>query len=133
VNYRAGSPYEGSKEAYRGLTITHAEFRAALEVFNNDSRRLFPFVRKEAWDFYATWKDPIREGRVPDSWEIEEGLFPLLKDIDDNIPWTDTFEDSLDLKEKLAEKEEEGYFVKDIYRFHWWGRLRQALFKYLFK
>lgn len=110
VNYRAGSPYEGNNEDYQGLTITHAEFRAALEVFN-DGRRLFPFVRKEVWDFYNTWKDPIEKGRVPVSWEIEENLFPLLEDIANNIPWTDTFETSLDLKKKLAEKEEEDYFV----------------------
>lgn len=103
VSFRAGSLYAGNYNTYRGLTITHAEFKTALKA-NNSSRRLFPFVRKEVWDFYNTWKTTVNEGREPISWEIERNLFPLLSDIDKNIPWTDTFDTSLDLKKLLSEK-----------------------------
>lgn len=101
--------YEGTNEKYRGLTITHAEFKAALLATEKDERRrLYPFVRKDVWSFYKQWKDLVREGQNPYPWEIDPYLFPLLDDLD-TLPWIDTFDTSLDLKEMISGKVE--YFV----------------------
>jgi len=53
VSYRAGSFYEGINKNYSGLTVTHSEFKAALNATQKDSnRRLYPFVRKDVWSFF---------------------------------------------------------------------------------
>lgn len=108
VSFKAGEFYEGEYENYRGLTVTHAEFRAAINAFSKN-RRVYPFVRKDAWNFYQSWKIPVKEGNKPSSWEIDPNLFPLLEAVENKIPWTDTFDTSLDLKQLISEKLD--YFV----------------------
>lgn len=108
VSFKAGTFYAGENVDYRDLTVTHAEFKAALDVYN-DNRKLFPFVRREVWDYYNIWKLKVKEGDEPDSWEIDRNLFPLLEDVETNIPWTDTFDTSLDLKQLISQKID--YFV----------------------
>ncbi|MFX1238440.1 MAG: DUF4062 domain-containing protein [Promethearchaeota archaeon] len=107
VNYKAGNSYEGTQDEYRGLTITHAEFRAAIK--DKERKKVFAFVRRKVWDFYKQWKTPIKEGRKPNSWEIDEKLVPLLEDLENNMPWTDTFDTSLDLKQLISAKRD--YFI----------------------
>lgn len=108
ASLKAGDSYAGKNEDYRDLTVTHAEFKAALKAYNSN-RRLFPFVRKEVWDFYNTWKIQVKQGKEPISWEIDKNLFPLLEDIENNITWTDTFDTSIDLKQLITQKV--NYFV----------------------
>lgn len=104
VSYRAGSFYEGINKDYSDLTVTHSEFKAALNATINDSsRRLYPFVRKEVWQFFSHWKDLVIEEKYPDNWEIDRNLFPLLHDLE-TLSWTDTFDTSLDLKEMISKK-----------------------------
>lgn len=109
VSYKAGSLYDGANQDYKGLRITHSEFKAALKATEIDgNRKLFPFVRKEVRNFFLQWKEMLSENKAPDSLEIDPNLFPLLDDID-GLPWTDTFDTSLDLKEMIEKKVE--YFV----------------------
>jgi len=109
VSYRAGAFYEGINKNYIGLTVTHSEFRAALNATKIDSnRRLYPFVRKEIWQFFNYCKDLVIKEQYLDNWEIDPNLFPLLRDIE-TLSWTDTFDTSLDLKEMISKKV--GYFV----------------------
>lgn len=107
VGFKAGDFYKGKNKNYHGLTITHAEFKAAVKAYNS-KRRLFKFVRKEVWDFYQISKDLIKEGKEPRFWKIDRNLFPLLKDVE-NISFTDFFDTSIDLKKSISMKME--YFV----------------------
>ena len=108
ISFEAGNYYEGENDLYRGLTITHAEFRAAINAFNS-KRRIYTFVRKDAWCFYNSWKIPVKSGSKPSSWDIHPNLFPLLEEIEKTIPYTDTFESSIDLKKLISDKK--NYFV----------------------
>lgn len=109
VSYRAGTFYEGINKDYNGLTVTHAEFKAALNATKKDTnRRLYLFVRKEVWYFFNQWKDSVIKQHYPTNWEIDRNLFPLLRDLE-TLPWTDTFDTSLDLKQMISKKV--GYFV----------------------
>lgn len=110
VSYEAGDLYEGTNKSYSKLTITHAEFKAAHNATKRDpNRRMFYFVRKEVWFFFNQWNDLVNEGQDPPIWEINQNLFPLLRELKD-LPWTDTFDTSLDLKEKISKKFE--YFAE---------------------
>ena len=109
VSYRAGAFYEGKDKNYSGLTVTHSEFIAARRATKeNPNRRLYPFVRKEVWSFFNSWKDMVIKQQYPDNWEIDRNLFPLLRDLE-TLSWTDTFDTSLDLKEMISKKV--GYFA----------------------
>jgi len=109
VSYRAGAFYEGGDKSYNGLTVTHSEFKAAFKATKKDqNRRLYPFVRKEVWNIFNTWKDLVNRQEYPENWEIDRNLFPLLSDLK-SLSWIDTFDTSLDLKEMIAKKV--GYFV----------------------
>jgi hypothetical protein len=104
VSYRAGAFYEGVNKNFNGLTVTHSEFKAALNATRIDTnRRLYPFVRKEVWHFFNIWKDLVIKEQYPDIWEIDRNLFPLLRDLE-TLSWTDTFDTSLDLKEMISKK-----------------------------
>ncbi|MCK4817200.1 DUF4062 domain-containing protein [bacterium] len=109
VSYRAGAFYEGINKNYSGLTVTHSEFKAALNATKKDpNRRLYLFVRKEVWYFFNYWKDLVIKKQYPENWEIDRNLFPLLRDLE-TLSWTDTFDTSLDLKEMISKKV--GYFA----------------------
>ena len=109
VSYKAGSLYDGTNENYRGLRITHAEFKAAHSATVEDNkRRIYPFVRKEVWNYFVQWKELLQENKEPESWEIDQNLVPLLYDVS-KLPWTDTFDTSRDLKVIISKKIE--YFV----------------------
>jgi hypothetical protein len=104
ISYSAGTFYKGVNQDYNGLTITHAEFKAALNATKKDTnRRLYPFVRKDVWHFFNHWKELIKKEKFPMDWEIDPNLFPLLHDLE-TLSWTDTFDTSLDLKEMISKK-----------------------------
>lgn len=108
VSFEAGSFYEGKKKAYKGLTVTHSEFRTAHEAFTRN-RRVYPFVRKEVWDLYNAMKHIAESERMKLSIDFDVNLFPLLDDITSHGKFVDTFNTSIDLKKMISEKVD--YFV----------------------
>lgn len=120
VNSRAGSDYEGNNSDYRGLSLTHAEFRSAWES-TNKNKKMYCFVRKKVMDFYD-WKQQRYQGlRVfrsalkvlrkllrrenNASWLVETKVFELLEDLKTRGVWIDFFHDSIELKQFLSAKE----------------------------
>ena len=77
IDRRAGSAYRGRNGQYRGLTVTHAEAKTAIE----GEKRWDCFVRHEVWTCYQIWKYNHRGFWVRfDS--IDREVFRLLDDID---------------------------------------------------
>ena len=108
VSFKAGSLYEGKKKAYRGLTVTHSEYKTARETYTRN-RRIYSFVRKEVWDLYNATKHIAIPERTQLSTDFDINLFPLLDDIASPGQFVDTFDTSIDLKKMISEKVD--YFV----------------------
>lgn len=108
VSFKAGSLYEGKKKAYRGLTVTHSEYKTARETYTRN-RRIYPFVRKEIWNLYNATKHIAISDRTQLSTDFDLDLFPLLDDIASPGQFVDTFDTSIDLKKMISEKVD--YFV----------------------
>lgn len=103
VSFEGGQFYRGKDQTYEGLTITHAEFRAAVNAFNEENRRIFTFVRKEAWSLFENWKLTGKKKRYI-SGDIDPNVFTLLEDIERSMPFTDFFDTSIDLKKLITDK-----------------------------
>jgi len=103
LDRRAGQDYKGKNKKYRGLTVTHAEFRAFYNVARRrgKNRKMYLFVRKNVKENYNLWKQTKPAHRKRIKWEAEKKLFQLLEDIENKNLWYDDFATSLELKEKL--------------------------------
>jgi hypothetical protein len=102
ISYRAGNDYKGANTNSNGLTVTHAEFRAAYDDYNRKKpdKKLFCFVRKKVADSYEIWrKQP--DPKNSDGWPAEEKVYRLLEDIEKKQIWREPFEHSLQLKEHI--------------------------------
>jgi hypothetical protein len=108
MNYTAGSNYKGNNPDYKGLSITHAEFRSALESIN-ENRKMYCFVRRKVMDIYDIWKQSSNNHKNDASWRVESKVFQLLEDMKTKGVWIDFFQHSLELKQILSAKE----FVTD--------------------
>src|SRR3972149_1390980 len=108
VNYRAGIDYEGSISDYHGLSLTHAEFRSALES-TSKNRKMYCFVRRKVMEFFEIWKHLPNKHNIDSSWTVEPKVLQLLEDMETKGIWIDFFQHSLELKKFLSVKE----FVRD--------------------
>lgn len=105
IDGRGGALYDGDYTDYRGLTVTHAEFKAASSQPNNKNKKIFIFVRKDVRLYFGLWKKtaPGQRDSLPE--EVEQGVLRLLEDIDkQGNPWVYDFDHLKELKEILSEK-----------------------------
>ncbi len=102
VSYRAGSDYGGANTDYKGLTVTHAEFRVAHDDYNRKKpdKKLFCFVRKKVADSYDIWKKQPNP-KNPADWPAAEKVYQLLEDLENKKIWREPFEHSLQLKDLI--------------------------------
>jgi len=108
VDRRAGENYKGKNSKYRGLAITHAEFKAAYKATkgkNKNKRKMYIFIRKNCWNNYQLWKKTSRRNRSALILDVEPKVFQLLEDIEKKgTPWIILFEHSLEFKKVLKKK-----------------------------
>lgn len=103
VSFMAGANHEGNNDHFRELTVTHAEFKAAYDAYN-ENRRLFCFIRRKVSDSYNFWKTCSKRNKVEEFWPAEQKVYRLLEDMEMKKVWKDTFEHSLELKELIDAK-----------------------------
>lgn len=105
IDRKQGEHYAGNNTNYEGLTVTHAEFKAACAPPNNKNKKIFIFVRKNVSLYFDLWKKTPSEQRANLQLRVDQGVFELLEDIKSqgNL-WIDYFEHSRELEEILARK-----------------------------
>lgn len=91
LDRKYGELYKGTKhERFKGISITHAELRVALEDRN---KPILFYVRNYVWDHYATWKD--NPGLRCD---IDSGVFKIIKEFDETKQHITPFDTVVNLK-----------------------------------
>jgi len=99
IDSRYGSPYEGKRAGFDGLSIIHAELRTAL---HNKDKPIIVFIRDRVKHEFEFWK------RNPGSnISAQETVFKMIDEIEliaDRKVWVDDFRDVEDLKKKLIER-----------------------------
>ena len=96
IDCKCGSPYEGKHEHFRGISITHAEFRKARE---DKSKPVLVYVRDEVWKEYKLWKN--NPSLICNT---EKEIFEMLREYDSEKQWISPFITSVELKDMIIKR-----------------------------
>jgi len=89
-----GESYQGTRyKRFKGISITHAELKVALEDKN---KPILLYVRKHVWDCYAMWKDDPEL-----KCDIDPEVFEMIKEFDETRQYITPFDTSVELKTNI--------------------------------
>jgi len=94
-----GDLYQGNryKDRFKGISITHAELKFALE---DEKKPIFFYVRKSVWHiYYEVWKK-----NKDVECDIHPGIFEMIKEFDEMSQHITPFDTSVDLKDKIIKR-----------------------------
>lgn len=97
LDRKYGELYQGTRyERFKGISITHAELKVALEDKN---KPILIYVRDHVWRYYKTWKDNpgLR-------CNIDPGVFEIIEELDETKQYITSFDTSVNLKAMILRR-----------------------------